>query len=137
MHPASEPNQLFTIPFDATVSANSEKTVASKSIPFDFRTERFNLSFALNTNRTVKASWIISGDDNEPTTGKPSGQNPFTGLGHVDYFVGDDEQVDIRHQTSTFQRPRHVKLYLNNTDAFQHRVHGFVTIRANPTRRTD
>lgn len=119
---------LKTIPFSGTVEAGSELTLACPLISSPFRIVDIVTSFPLNTNRTVQQKFFVSDDDNEPTSGEPSGFNILDEFGQVDYVVGDDEQKLIRHSFYARQGNAHVKVYANNTDSFDHTVDVIITI---------
>ncbi len=117
-----------TILLDGTVLSNAEKTLVSKRLPFYFKSHRFAVTFPLNTNRTVQATFFQSFDPSAPSSGKPLGTPIFAQLGAVEYMTGDDETVVVRHETVTFQAGAFLKLYLNNTDGFNHNIFAFAEL---------
>lgn len=134
MLPNTQPRDTITIPFYVEIPQSSNKTVKSQSLNFFYTTRTVAITFALNTNRLVRVYPIISLDDQIPKSGMPSGQQLFAPYGQVKYLVGDDQTVRVKHETTTFQKPSWITLYIDNLDTYDHTIHAHVTIqRAIPT----
>jgi len=125
------PGRMLTIPFFATVPASSSRSYTSKRITTPFITERFHVSFALNTNRTMKVSFYISADDQTPN-GPPNGSDVFAALGQVDYLTGDDEAKEVRHQVFIPSSGMYLKVLAVNDDGNEHTLDAQITIRLLP-----
>ena len=117
-----------TLPFYSTVEANSEKTLVSKKLSFPYITAEYRVHFALNTNRTLQVKFFHAQDDNAPSSGEPKDHNVFGTLGQIGYVVGDDETVKISDEVEIDHRDSYIKLYANNTDAFEHTIHAEVEV---------
>ena len=117
-----------TLLFHGVVSANGELTLVSKRLTFLYRTMAFGISFPLNTNRTVFATFIISMDPNAPTIGRPQGVDVFGTHGQVPFITGDDETHVFYHETITIQSGSFIKLHLDNTDGFDHTIDAFAEL---------
>jgi hypothetical protein len=121
-----------TISFFGTVSAGSELTLASQRIDTPYSVTQIVASFALGCNRLVQLEFFISTDATTPSTGKPSGSSLLGDYGQISYLVGDDQMKTIFHNVHQPQGGSYVKVYANNTDAFDHAVDVQVTIRLYP-----
>jgi len=119
-----------TIIFSGTCLANSELTLVSKRIDFPFRVLKMLPSFALGTDKTLQLKLFISKDKTAPATGKPSGVNILGLFSEDPYVIGDDEQKSIDLNIQYQARGHYVKIYANNTDAFDHTVDVFVIIES-------
>lgn len=126
---AASKDRLVTLLFQGTVAPNTVLTLVSKRLPFFFKTRRFSLSFALNTNRTVECTYYLSFDPTAPATGIPTGTPIFAQLGSIIFIVGDDETITVNHQTIAFQAGSYIKLHLSNSDGFAHTIFGYAEIQ--------
>ena len=122
-------NDTKTIVFNGTCSANDVLTLVSNRISSPFTIEDLSFHFALNTNRTLELKPFISSDDNAPSSGEPSGFNFLHEYGQSSKVVGDDEPKFFRHNYTVREAGSYLKIYANNTDAFDHTVDVHITIR--------
>lgn len=127
-------NRVVTVPFSGTVLAGSTKVLSCPLITTPFEVLRIMTSFPLNTNRTVQQEFYISEDNDEPTSGKPSGINILAEYGQVGYVVGDDEQKILHTSAVQETGNSYLKVYANNTDSFSHTIDVIITIKILPRR---
>ena len=80
----------ITIPLaQAVLNAGAQNTLVSSLIPFPFRIVQVKMFFSFTTNNLVRYYWLVSSSNDISTTGVPSGDNPFSGVGTLPYFVGE------------------------------------------------
>lgn len=121
-------NDIKTIVFVGICSANSVKTLVSDRIATPFKIVDLSFHFALNTNRTLQLKPFVAPDDFAPSSGEPSGYNILLEYGQSRYIVGDDQTKFFRHNFSVEESGAYVKIYANNTDAFDHTIDVHMTI---------
>jgi len=97
-------------------------------IRFSFRTKRFRIKYALNTNGTLRIKFFLSLDPEAPSSGEPTGTNLFAERGQITYIVGDDEWIELEHEITTLTLNNWLKLHAENLDSFAHTVLAQVTI---------
>lgn len=117
-----------TISFFGTVNASSNKTLVSQRISQKFKTKIIRASFAPGVERLMTLKYFISFDDSEPTTEEPQGTNLLKQIGQVPYITGDDEFKELPHETVTDTRNAYLKVYAENSDAFEHTIDTQITI---------
>ncbi len=122
-------NDLKTIVFIGTCSANSEKTLVSDRISSPFTIVDLSFHFALNTNRTLQLKPFIAPDNHAPSSGEPNGYNPLEEYGQANYVTGDDQTKFFRHNFTVEESGSYLKIYANNTDSFDHTIDVHITIK--------
>ena len=123
--------RLVVIPFFATVPFNATRVYRSLRISSPFLTREFSVSFALNTNRTLRVSFYISPDE-QTLPFAPSGFSVFSTLGQVDYVTGDDERKVLRHESFISESGMFLKVLASNTDGVPHTLDSQITIELFP-----
>lgn len=126
------PLDVKTIPFHGTVAAHSRATLVSKIITAPFELQRVRVSFALNTNRTLRVEFFISPDDSAPTDKPLTGISVLSELGQVDYLVGDDNQVDVPMRILVTTANMRMKVFADNLDSYEHSIDAQVFIQLKP-----
>lgn len=133
------PLDVVPISFVGTVAANSKATFVSKLITVPFELQRVRVSFALNTNRTLRVEFFISPDKSAPTDKPLTGLSVLSELGQVDYLVGDDniKEIPMRMQVKTSNM--YVKVYADNTDSYEHFLDAqmFIRLKLRPEAKPD
>lgn len=119
---------LITLPFSGMVSAGGQLVLVSKRIASPFVTRELGASFALGTNRTLQLRYFISNDDSAPTTERPMGLDLLSIFGEDSFVLGDDEQKELPFEVDQREGGSYIKVYANNTDAFEHSVDAYVVI---------
>lgn len=123
------PLDIKTIPFFGTVAANSKATLVSKLITVPFELQRVKVSFALNTNRTLRVEFFISPDRSVPTDKPLTGLSVLSELGQVDYLVGDDDSKEVPVKMDVLTSNMYIKVYADNRDSYPHTIDAQVFIR--------
>lgn len=137
LHPRVTYTDRLAIPFYGTVSLSSQLTLKSKRLNFLYRTISFEVSFPLNTNRTVEVYPMISFTSEIPASGRPDGTFLYEQFGNVAYIVGDDDRITARHESQLFQIGSYLTVYLVNNDSFDHNIFALFEIqRAEPMEET-
>jgi len=113
-----------TILLQEEIPAGSEKTVVSKRIPWKFTLKELAAKFELNDAGKSHVKFFIAFDDSIPAVGEPAGINPLTELGEHDYLSGDDEEVKIETELDVMEESAYIKMYVNNTDTYDHTIRG-------------
>lgn len=118
---------IYPVPFDVTVDANSEKTVASSTIDYPYTIQRLRVAFRPGCEGKVQVKIFVSFDDSEPAA-EPSGYNILKNFGPVSYLVGDNEIIDLELGHYVKQTPTWIKLYCKNTDSYPHTISAVVVL---------
>lgn len=121
--------QIKTISFFDTVSALSEKTIASDRISSPYEIQQIAASFALNTSRKLQLKFFDSLSSHQPSSGEPNANNWLTDYGQVDYIVGDGEKKVLTHNVQILTHPSYILIYANNTDSFIHTIDVLIQIK--------
>jgi len=108
--------------FFGTCSANAELTLVSQPVQTPFRVIAVLAHFALNTNRALQLDVYLSPDDVAPSSGRPNGISMCREYSQAQYITGDDETKTLHHELISPTYPSWLKVYANNTDAFDHTV---------------
>jgi len=124
--------RIVTIPFHDTVAASSRKTLKSQRIDYPVKVKKIRGSFAPGCNRLLQLSFFLSPDDETPTTDYPTGVNIFAELGESIYLVGDDNVVELEHESQSLSGGVYIKLHAYNTDVFSHTIDAQITIEVMP-----
>lgn len=122
------PLDILTLPFNGSVERNASVVLVSQRVTFPFNIERIRVHFSLNTNKTVQIRCFVSPDSEAPVSGPPSGTNPLSPLGQVDYLVGDDETVELPYRALVDTGGYYLKIYAVNNDSYDHTVDAQVFI---------
>lgn len=125
-------NRIITASFHDTVVAGANKTLVSNRIDLPFTTKRIRAAFAPGVNRTLRLFFFISPDADVPTTHEPGGTNILAQLGPQRYIVGEDCVVDFVHETGSLESGKYLKVYAENTDAFDHTIDVQITVEIIP-----
>lgn len=122
----------LTLPFFGSVPAGGELTLVSQFLSFPYLISELIASFALGTNRTLQLRFVLSRDDEAPATGIPTGTDLLSIHGQVPYLVGDDERKSFPHEIQVPESGTYLKVYGNNTDAFEHTIDSQIIIDTEP-----
>lgn len=119
---------LKTVSFFGTVSAASELTLACPRIGTPYTVKSITATFPLGCINLVQLSFFAAIDDDEPTTGRPSGTSLLQDYGQVDYIVGDDTKKELQHEVDVIDRVTFLKVHALNEDFSDHNVDVQMTI---------
>ena len=114
--------------FSGTVSAGSEKTLASTRLNFPYTLKRIRVARPPGVNRTVEMKVFIAPSPDTPTSGEPAGTNALAQHSQVDYLVGDDAVDEFEHEIRIEESGSYIKIYANNADGFDHTIDVTVTL---------
>jgi len=114
--------------FVGQVSANSNKTLSSRSLDFAYRVAKISVAFPIGSARLVRAHVIVSPDPTIPVAGMPSGQSVLGQYTSTDYLVGDGEIKEVECGFDVLSKGSWLKVYVVNSDSIIHSVDAQITL---------
>lgn len=111
-----------TMMFAGTCAARSVLTLVSQRITRPFRTRQITIRFAPGCSNLMALTFFAAGDDQAPTTGKPSGISLLQDYGQVDSVRGDGVQIVLNHVIHAATGGVYLKIHASNTDWYDHAI---------------
>lgn len=119
---------MKTVSFNGTCTAGASKVLVSKHIGHPYKVTRIRARFAQGCNNTLKLAFYMSPDNDAPAAAAPNGMSMLQGYGQVDYVVGNDDTKDMPHTLTVRESGTYLKVYAQNSDAFDHTIDSQITI---------
>ncbi len=126
---------MKTVSFHGVCSARASKVLVSKPITTGYIISEIHATFALGCVNKLRLEFLISSDDDAPTTGKPLGQSVLADYGQVAYVVGDNTKKVMAHNVESDSGGTWLKVYAVNDDFYDHDID--VQIIINEVKRSD
>lgn len=105
---------MKTVSFFGLCPARSTFVLVSQLITHPYLLRRVRASFSEGCYNLLRLEFLISSDDEAPSTGKPSGSSILSDYGQVDFIVGNSEVVDMGHEVEVPQGGSYLKIYADN-----------------------
>lgn len=114
--------------FVGTCSARSELTLVSQRITRAFRVRRIMARFPTGCQNLMSLAFFLSGDDEAPSSGRPTGISVLQDLGQVDYVRGEGVLLTLDHTVEMAAEGSYLKVYADNQDYYEHAVDVLVQV---------
>jgi hypothetical protein len=111
------------------LAPGAQNTLISSRIAVPFRIVQVKMFFTFNTNNLLRYYWLVSGDNIPSTTGIPSGNNPFSGVGTLPYFVGEGLMRKELCPYRDVDGRKYIKLHAVNGSPVAQPINASVTIQ--------
>lgn len=122
--------EQVVIPLAQDVLAiGAQNTLISSRIAVPFRIVQVKMFFSFTTANLLRYYWLVSTDNIPSTTGIPSGDNPFSGVGTLPYFVGEGIMRKELCAYKDVDGRKYIKLHAVNNSPVAQPINASVTIQ--------